>query len=95
MSQGAPTRPNKSPACDVTYVSFAAGATGNVATEDVVYMLEGLGIKSGIDMDQLVDAGQFISNAIGRPGSSRAANAIMAQRRQREAAAAAVLEKEG
>eukprot|EP00037_Helgoeca_nana_P024376 m.258701 g.258701 ORF g.258701 m.258701 type:complete len:371 (-) comp26625_c0_seq1:744-1856(-) len=59
---------------------FAAGATGNVATEDVLYMLHGLGIETGVDLDLVVDAGQFISNEIGRPISSRAANAVLAKR---------------
>ncbi len=63
---------------------YAKGATGNVATEDVVYLLDGLGIHSGIDMDQLVDAGEFISQALGRPSASRAARAWLA-RRQRAA----------
>ena len=59
---------------------YAKGATGNVATEDVVYMLHGLGIETGIDLDQVVDAGQFISQQLGRKGSSRAGNAIAAKR---------------
>ena len=46
---------------------YAKGATGNVATEDVVYMLHGIGIYTGLDLDQLVDAGEFISQALGRP----------------------------
>ena len=41
---------------------YAKGATGNVATEDVVYLLHGLGIETGIDLDQLVDAGKYISD---------------------------------
>jgi hydroxymethylglutaryl-CoA lyase len=52
---------------------YAKGATGNVATEDVVFMLNGLGIETGIDIDKLVDAGAFISNALGRPPVSRVA----------------------
>jgi hydroxymethylglutaryl-CoA lyase len=63
---------------------YAKGATGNVATEDVVYLLDGLGIDSGIDMDRLVDAGEFMSQALGRPTASRAARAWLA-RRQRAA----------
>jgi hydroxymethylglutaryl-CoA lyase len=59
---------------------YAKGATGNVATEDVVYMLHGLGIATGIDLDKLVDAGQFISDFLGRPASSRAATAILNKR---------------
>ncbi len=59
---------------------YAKGATGNVATEDVVYMLHGMGIETGIDLDQLIDAGQFISNALGRPTNSRAAKALMTKR---------------
>lgn len=59
---------------------YAKGATGNVATEDVVYMLHGMGIDTGIDFDRLVDAGQFISNVLGRPSQSRAARAWQARR---------------
>jgi hydroxymethylglutaryl-CoA lyase len=59
---------------------YAKGATGNVATEDVVYLLHGMGIETGIDLDKLVDAGQFISDALGRKPQSRAANALLAKR---------------
>ena len=59
---------------------YAKGATGNVATEDVVYMMNGLGIETGIDLDQVVDAGQFISQHLGRKSVSRAGNAIAAKR---------------
>jgi hydroxymethylglutaryl-CoA lyase len=59
---------------------YAKGATGNVATEDVLYMLNGLGIDTGIDLDQVVDAGAFISQALGRKGVSRAGNALLAKR---------------
>ncbi|MDO9278894.1 MAG: hydroxymethylglutaryl-CoA lyase [Polaromonas sp.] len=59
---------------------YAKGATGNVATEDVVYMLHGMGIDTGIDLDKLVDAGKFISDFLGRPPSSRAATAILNKR---------------
>ncbi|MGG7605092.1 hydroxymethylglutaryl-CoA lyase [Massilia sp. BKSP1R2A-1] len=59
---------------------YAKGATGNVATEDVIYLMNGLGIETGIDLDQVVDAGQFISQQLGRKGASRAGNAIAAKR---------------
>jgi len=59
---------------------YAKGATGNVATEDVIYMLNGLGIETGIDLDQVVDAGAFISQHLGRKGVSRAGNALLAKR---------------
>jgi hydroxymethylglutaryl-CoA lyase len=59
---------------------YAKGATGNVATEDVVYMMEGMGISTGIDLDLLVDAGQFISNYLQRKPQSRTANAILNKR---------------
>jgi len=61
---------------------YAKGATGNVATEDVVYMLHGMGLNTGIDLDKLVDAGKFISDFLGRPPSSRAATAILNKRLQ-------------
>jgi hydroxymethylglutaryl-CoA lyase len=59
---------------------YAKGATGNVATEDVVYMLHGMGIETNIDLSALIDAGVFISTALGRKPHSRAANALLAQR---------------
>ena len=59
---------------------YAKGATGNVATEDVVYLMNGLGIDTGIDLDALVDAGRFISDVLGRPPASRAARALLAKR---------------
>ena len=59
---------------------YAKGATGNVATEDVVYMLHGMGIETGIDLDKLVDAGQYISDFLGRKPSSRAATALLNKR---------------
>lgn len=59
---------------------YAKGATGNVATEDVVYMLHGMGINTGIDLDKLIDAGQFISDFLGRKPNSRAAAALLNKR---------------
>lgn len=59
---------------------YAKGATGNVATEDVVFLLHGLGIDTGIDLDKLVDAGKFISDVLGRKPVSRVANAVLAKR---------------
>ena len=59
---------------------YAKGATGNVATEDVVYLLHGLGIETGIDLDKLVDAGAYISEFLQRKPNSRAATAILNKR---------------
>jgi hydroxymethylglutaryl-CoA lyase len=59
---------------------YAKGATGNVATEDLVFMLNGLGIATGVNLDALVDAAAFISNALGRPPVSRVARAVLAKR---------------
>ena len=59
---------------------YAKGATGNVATEDVVYMLHGMGIDTGIDFDKLVDAGAYISSFLGRKPNSRAATAVLNKR---------------
>jgi hydroxymethylglutaryl-CoA lyase len=59
---------------------YAKGATGNVATEDVVYLLHGMGIDTGIDLDRLIDAGQFISDFLQRPTNSRAAKALINKR---------------
>ncbi len=59
---------------------YAKGATGNVATEDVVYMLHGMGIETGIDLDRLIDAGKFISDFLQRKPGSRAATALLNRR---------------
>ncbi|MCH7833423.1 MAG: hydroxymethylglutaryl-CoA lyase [Proteobacteria bacterium] len=55
---------------------FAEGATGNAASEDVLYMLNGLGIETGVDLKQLAQAGQFICDQLGRPTASKAARAL-------------------
>lgn len=59
---------------------YAKGATGNVATEDVVYMLHGMGIATGIDLDRLIDAGVYISDFLGRKTQSRVATALLNKR---------------
>ena len=59
---------------------YAKGATGNVATEDVVYMLQGMGIETGVDMNKLLEAGRFISDFLGREPVSRAATALLRKR---------------
>ena len=59
---------------------YAKGATGNVSTEDVVYMLRGLDIDTGIDLDRLIDAGEYICAALGRPTNSRVGRALLAKR---------------
>ena len=59
---------------------YAKGATGNVSTEDVVYLLHGMGIETGIDLDALVDAGVFISDYLGRKPNSRVATALLNKR---------------
>ena len=61
---------------------YAKGATGNVATEDVVYMLHGMGIETGIDLEALVDAGAYISHFLNRPTLSRSATALLAKRQR-------------
>ena len=58
---------------------YAKGATGNVATEDVVYMLQGMDIDTGIDLNKLVDAGAYISAQLGRKSGSRVATARLAK----------------
>jgi hydroxymethylglutaryl-CoA lyase len=58
---------------------FAPGATGNVATEDLLYLLHGLGLPTGIDLDEVVRTGDFISRAIGRENGSRAGRALSAK----------------
>lgn len=64
---------------------YAKGATGNVATEDVLFMLNGLGISTGIDLDALVDAGAYISGVLGRPPVSRVGRALLAKREKANA----------
>ena len=59
---------------------YAKGATGNVASEDVVYLLHGMGIETGIDLDKLIDAGQFINDFLQRKSGSRVATAMLNKR---------------
>ena len=58
---------------------YAKGATGNVATEDVLYMLDGLGVQTGVDLGKLIAAGDYICSVLGRPTHSRAARAFRAK----------------
>jgi hydroxymethylglutaryl-CoA lyase len=58
---------------------FAAGASGNVASEDLLYMLKGLSIETGVDLQALVEAGRYISSFLERPSGSRVANALAGQ----------------
>jgi hydroxymethylglutaryl-CoA lyase len=64
---------------------YAKGATGNVATEDVLYLMNGLGIATGIDLAQVVAIGDFISTSIGKPNVSRAGKALLAKARSEQA----------
>jgi hydroxymethylglutaryl-CoA lyase len=68
---------------------FAKGATGNVATEDVVYLLHGMGIETGLDLEKLVLTGQWISEFLGRKSNSRAGNAIAVKLRDSQTQASA------
>jgi hydroxymethylglutaryl-CoA lyase len=68
---------------------YAKGATGNVGTEDVLFMLNGLGIDTGIDIEKLIDAAAFISGKLGRKPVSRTGNALMAKRAAKTEAASA------
>lgn len=61
---------------------YAPGATGNVATEDVVYMLEGMGVRTGVDMDKLLAATNAMSGVLGKPPVSRVASALNAKRKR-------------
>ncbi|MDT8421450.1 MAG: hydroxymethylglutaryl-CoA lyase [Desulfuromonadales bacterium] len=58
---------------------FAPGASGNVATEDLLYMLKGLGIETGVDLQAVAEAGRFITGFLGRPSGSRVAHALAGQ----------------
>lgn len=59
---------------------YAKGATGNVATEDVLFLMDGLGIHTGINLEEVVSIGDFISNAIGIPNGSRVGRAILSKK---------------
>jgi len=61
---------------------YAPGATGNVATEDVLYMLEGMGVRTGIDMEKLLAATNEMSKVLGKPPVSRVASALNAKKRR-------------
>ncbi len=61
---------------------YAAGATGNVATEDVVYLLHGLGIATGVDLERLAETGRWICGILGRESSSKVGRALAAKKRQ-------------
>ena len=61
---------------------YAAGASGNVATEDVIYMLNGLGVRTGVDLAQLVEIGQWICGLLNRKPASKAALAISAKKKK-------------
>jgi len=61
---------------------YARGATGNVATEDVVYLLHGLGIDTGVDLEALIDSGRYIRALLGQANGSRVARALLARRVQ-------------
>ena len=58
---------------------YAPGASGNVASEDVIYMLDGLGINSGVDLDKLVSVGDAISKVLNRPNQSKVARALLSK----------------
>jgi hydroxymethylglutaryl-CoA lyase len=59
---------------------YSPGATGNVATEDLLYLLNGLGVRHGVDLDAVIEAGELIGAQLGRPTASRVARALLAQR---------------
>jgi len=59
---------------------YAKGATGNVATEDVIYLLEGLGYETGVDLDRLIDVSQFITNVLKRDNMSKVARALLSKK---------------
>ena len=61
---------------------YAKGASGNVATEDVVYMLEGMGYDTGVNLTELVQVGSWICEIIGRPSQSNCAVALMSGARE-------------
>jgi hydroxymethylglutaryl-CoA lyase len=58
---------------------YAVGATGNVATEDLLYLMDGIGLNTGVDTRAVVQTGQWISDALQRPNGSRAGRALLAR----------------
>ena len=60
---------------------YSPGATGNVATEDVVYLLDGMGVRHGVNLDALIDIGTWIDAQLGRDTASSVARAVLAKRR--------------
>ena len=63
---------------------YATGASGNVATEDVLYMLNGLGLSTGIDLDKIVDIGHFITDHLGIPNKSKCGTALFAKKQKNQ-----------
>jgi hydroxymethylglutaryl-CoA lyase len=63
---------------------YAPGATGNVASEDVLYLLQGLGLETGISLDEVVSTGDFVCTTIGRPNASKAGSALLAKKRAKD-----------
>lgn len=59
---------------------YAPGATGNVATEDVVWLMQGLGVETGLDLEKLVDTAEWISSQLGHPPASRVSRALLTRR---------------
>jgi hydroxymethylglutaryl-CoA lyase len=59
---------------------YAKGATGNVATEDVIYLLDGLGYQTDVDLDRLIDVSQFITNVLKRDNMSKVTRALLSKR---------------
>lgn len=63
---------------------FSPGASGNVATEDVVYMLNGMGIKTGVDLRKVISAGEFVCKFLDRPTKSKVALALQGRERAQQ-----------
>ena len=63
---------------------YAPGASGNVASEEVVYLLHGLGMSTGVNLDKLAATGQWVSEQLGRPNGSRVGQALHARARQQQ-----------
>jgi isopropylmalate/homocitrate/citramalate synthase len=59
---------------------YAKGASGNVATEDVIYLLDGLGVETGVDLAAVFEAGRFICEVLGRDATSKVAKALAAKK---------------
>ena len=85
MRSSRPARQARDLLSSIAPPTRTTGASGNVATEDVVYMLHGMGVCTGVDLERLADAGRFISQALGRETQSKVARALQGRAKKDKA----------